>query len=174
MPDPAPHLPAGGVRLATMQPEDWDAVRAIYEQGIATGNATLEQQVPSWPVWDAGHLPACRLVARQAGPIVGWAALSRVSMRCVYAGVAEVSLYIAGSARGQGVGKALLQVLIAASEQEGIWTLQASILRENEASLTLHRRCGFRLVGCRERLGQMNGIWRDVMLLERRSDCVGV
>lgn len=154
--------------------DDWDAVRAIYAEGIATGNATFETQVTTWEDWDAGHLPTCRLVARKGERIAGWAALSPVSGRCVYAGVTEVSIYVAADARGQGVGKALLAALVEASEQEGIWTLQAGIFPENEASIVLHKRCGFRVVGRRERLGQMDGVWRDVLLMERRSDVVGV
>ena len=156
-----------------MRATDWDAVRAVYRQGIATGNATFETDVPAWHAWDAAHIEACRLIAVQGGRIVGWAALSPVSSRCVYAGVAEVSAYVAARARGQEVGTALLGALVAASEREGIWTLQASIFPENEVSVTLHQRCGFRIVGRRERLGQMDGVWRDVLLLERRSGTVG-
>jgi phosphinothricin acetyltransferase len=149
-------------------------VRTIYQQGIATGNATFETETPTWEAWDAGHLPTCRLVAGKDGRIVGWAALSPVSGRCVYAGVAEVSVYVAADARGQGIGKALLSALVEASEQEGIWTLQAGIFPENEASIALHKRCGFRVLGRQERLGQMDGVWRDVLLMERRSNVVGV
>jgi phosphinothricin acetyltransferase len=156
------------------EPEDWPAVRAIYEEGIATGNATFETQVPAWEDWDANHLQDCRLVARKDGQVVGWGALSPVSGRCVYAGVAEVSVYVAAAARGQGIGKRLLQALIEVSERRGIWTLQAGIFPENEASIALHERCGFRKVGTRARLGQLRGVWRDVVLLERRSETVGV
>ena len=162
------------LHIRELCPDDWDAVRAIYQQGIATGNATFETEVPTWGDWDAGHLPTCRLVARKDGQVVGWAALSPASGRCVYAGVTEVSVYVAADARGQGVGKALLSALVEASEQEGIWTLQAGIFPENEASIALHKRCGFRVLGRRERLGQMDGVWRDVLLMERRSDVVGV
>jgi L-amino acid N-acyltransferase YncA len=161
------------LNIQELRPDDWDAVRAIYRQGIATGNTTFETEVPTWEGWDAGHLAACRLVASKEGQIVGWAALSPVSGRCVYAGVTEVSIYVAADARGQGVGKALLAALVEASEQQGIWTLQAGIFPENEASIALHKRCGFRVVGRRERLGQMDGVWRDVLLMERRSDVVG-
>jgi L-amino acid N-acyltransferase YncA len=157
-----------------MTPADWSAVRAIYEEGIATGHATFETTAPEWEKWDSGHRPECRLVARRNNDVLGWAALSPVSGRCVYAGVAEVSVYVAAAARGLGVGKTLLQTLIDAAEQAGIWTLQAGIFPENTASMALHRACGFREVGRRERLGQMNGVWRDVALLERRSKVVGV
>jgi len=156
-----------------MTPADWPAVRAIYQEGIATGDATFERDLPSWQDWDAGHLPACRLVARRGGDIVGWAALSPVSGRCVYAGVAEVSLYVAAAQRGSGVGRALLERLVEESEGCGIWTLQAGIFPENAASVAVHRWCGFRVVGVRERLGCGQGRWRDVLLLERRSAAVG-
>jgi phosphinothricin acetyltransferase len=157
-----------------MQPADWPAVRAIYLEGIATGNATFETEAPEWERWDASHLRVCRLVARRDGQVVGWAALSPVSVRCVYAGVVEASVYVAAAARGQGVGKALLAALVAESERAGLWTLQTGIFPENVASLALHKACGFREVGCRERIGQMNGVWRDVILMERRSKVVGV
>lgn len=152
---------------------DWPAVRSIYEQGLSTGHSTLETAAPSWEQWDHAHLPVPRLVAECEGRIRGWAALSPVSSRPVYRGVAEVSIYVAESARRTGVGAALLTALIPASEAAGLWTLQATILAENEASLALHQRAGFRLVGRRERLGQRLGIWRDSFLLERRSTVVG-
>lgn len=152
-----------------MAPQDWPAVRAIYLEGIATGNATFETAAPDWPEWDARHLPHCRFVARERGEIVGWAALSAVSSRPVYRGVAEVSIYIAERARGRGIGRTLLHALIAASERHGIWTLQAGIFPENIASVELHSRAGFRLVGTRERIARRNGQWRDTILLERRS-----
>jgi L-amino acid N-acyltransferase YncA len=165
------------INVEQMTPQDWQAVRAIYLEGIATGNATFETDAPDWEKWDRGHLPDCRLVARKGGRpfgrVVGWAALSPVSGRCVYAGVAEVSVYIAEAARGQGVGKALLQALVEDSESHGIWTLQAGIFPENTASLALHKSCGFREVGRRERIGQMDGVWRDVIFMERRSQVVG-
>jgi phosphinothricin acetyltransferase len=157
-----------------MADSDWLMVRAIYEQGIKSGNATFAIEVPLWKEWNTEHLAACRLVAKVEGVVVGWAALSRTSGRCVYGGVAEVSVYVAETAQGQGVGKALLQALVKESERAGIWTLQAGIFPENEVSLTLHAHCGFRKVGIRERLGQMDGIWRDVVLLERRSPVVGI
>jgi L-amino acid N-acyltransferase YncA len=158
------------IRLDAMTPDDWPAVRAIYEAGMATGNATFETQAPAWDDWDRRHLATCRIVARNAeNQIVGWAALSPISTRAVYAGVAEVSVYVASVSRGQGVGRELLRELIALSEADGRWTLQAGIFPENEASIALHERCGFRVVGRRERIGQLKGTWRDVMLLERRS-----
>ena len=162
-----------GIRIEPMRPEDWPAVRAIYLEGIATGNATFETSAPEWEKWDAGHLPGTRIVARSGDDVLGWAALSPVSSRCVYAGVAEVSIYIAGRARGHGVGTQLMTRLIADSEAAGLWTLQAGIFPENIASLALHQRSGFRMFGRRERPGQLNGRWRDVVLLERRSATVG-
>ncbi len=163
---PAEALPA--LLLAAMEPGDWPAVQAIYREGIATGNATFETEAPTWEAFDAAHLPIGRLVARLGPRVVGWAALSPASARACYAGVAEVSIYVAEAARRQGVGTALLQALIAASEQAGLWTLQAGILRENEASLRLHQQCGFRIVGVRERIAQLADVWRDVVLMERR------
>ena len=152
----------------------WPAVRAIYEGGLATGQATFTTEAPSWEAWDAGHLSHCRLVAVAAGgQVLGWAALSPVSSRCVYAGVAEVSIYIAAEARGRGVGRQLLAALVAESEQRGLWTLQAGIFPENAASLALHAGQGFRTVGRRERIGQLRGQWHDTLLLERRSPVVG-
>lgn len=157
-----------------MTENDWPSVRAIYEEGIATGNATLEVSVPDWPKWDAEHVKECRLVFKENGTVQGWAALTPVSGRCVYAGVAEVSVYIGASFRGKGVGKKLLQALVEASEASGIWTLQAGILKENTASIELHQSCEFREVGVREKLGQLNSAWRDVVMMERRSKVVGV
>jgi L-amino acid N-acyltransferase YncA len=156
-----------------MKVEDWGGVRSIYREGIATGNATFETDVPEWQEWDRRHLGDCRFVARREGQVVGWGALSPVSSRCVYAGVAEVSIYVAASARGEGIGKTLLRTLIEESERQGIWTLQAGVFPENEASIALHKAWGFREVGYREKIGQMNGHWRDVILLERRSEVVG-
>ncbi len=153
---------------------DFPAVQAIYQEGIDTGNATFQQTVKEWEEWDASTLSACRLVAELDGKVVGWAALSAVSSRCVYSGVAEVSVYVARSVHGRGVGSTLLTELIQASEGEGIWTLQAGIFPENAASVAIHLKNGFRHVGVREKLGEMNGTWRDVLLLERRSRVVGV
>ncbi|MGC2196968.1 MAG: N-acetyltransferase family protein [Terriglobales bacterium] len=157
------------VRVTAMQPEDWPAVEEIYRQGIATGNATFETETPGWEKWNAGHHPHSRLVARDPRQVLGWAALSPVSIRLVYAGVSEVSIYVADTARSKGVGKALLTTLIEHSELNGIWTLQAGIFPENAASISLHRSCGFREVGRREKIGLLKGVWRDVVLLERRS-----
>jgi len=159
--------------IEPMQASDWDSVRAIYLAGIATGNATFETTAPEWAEWDAKHLPKCRLVARANGAVIGWTALSPVSARKVYAGVVEESVYIAEAAQGQGVGKALLSTVVAESEKVGIWTIQTSIFPENVGSLVLHKSCGFREVGYRERIGQMNGIWRSTIFLERRSQVTG-
>jgi L-amino acid N-acyltransferase YncA len=159
--------------IEPMRADDWEAVRAIYLEGIATGNATFETSAPSWEEWDAKHLPNCRLVARANGEVIGWVALLPVSTRKVYAGVVEESVYIAEKARGQGVGKALLNAVIAESERAGIWTIQTAIFAENTASIALHKSCGFREVGYRERIGQMNGVWRNTVMLERRSKVVG-
>jgi len=172
------------IQIAPMLSEDWDEVRRIYEEGIATGHATFETKAPTWEAWDAAHLREPRLAARHPGErakveqaskggLLGWAALSRVSDRCVYAGVAEVSVYVGAGARGRGVGRALLDALIERSEREGFWTLQAGIFPENLASIELHRRCGFRELGRREKLGKMGGFWRDVTLYERRSRSTG-
>ncbi len=162
------------VSIAALSDQDWPAVGAIYTEGIATGNATFEQSVPDWQKWDASHLRSCRLVARTGDEVLGWAALTPVSGRCVYAGVAEISIYVAERARGRQIGTKLLRALVAASEQEGIWTLQAGIFSENVASIELHKRCGFAMIGTREKLGKMNGRWRDVVLMERRSQIVGI
>jgi phosphinothricin acetyltransferase len=160
--------------IDSMQPEDWPQVRAIYLDGIATGHATFETTAPDWQQWDAGHLTDCRLVARNEEKILGWAALSAVSRRRVYAGVAEVSVYVAADARGQGLGDRLMAELIAASEPCGIWTLQSSIFPENQASIALHLKYGFREVGRRERIAKLQGRWRDTVLLERRSRTIGI
>lgn len=175
-PDPLPRVPAsppGRLALRALTPSDYPAVADIYREGIATGNATFNTDAPTWEAWDRGHLTHCRLVAVEGERVLGWAALSAVSDRCVYGGVAEVQVYVAAAARGKGVGFALLEELSAASERHGVWTLQAGIFPENTASVTLHERAGYRLVGRRERLGQMHGRWRDVLLLERRSRSVG-
>jgi L-amino acid N-acyltransferase YncA len=160
--------------IDSMQPEDWEYVRAIYLEGVATGQATFETDAPDWERWDAGHLPQCRLVARNSEGVLGWAALSPVSRRIVYAGVAEVSVYVAASARGRGVGGALMRALIEASELHGVWTLQSSVFPENQASVALHLKHGFREAGRRERIARHHGVWRDTVVLERRSRVVGV
>jgi phosphinothricin acetyltransferase len=157
-----------------MQPDHWESVREIYLEGIATRNATFETEAPSWQTWDEKHLQCCRFVALAGKEVCGWAALSPVSSRCVYCGVGEVSVYVAARARGQGVGRLLLERLISASERAGFWTLQAGIFPENAASLALHKACGFREVGRREHIGQLDGLWRDTIFLERRSSVVGI
>ena len=157
-----------------MQSQDWEFVRAIYLEGIATGQATFETEAPDWERWDAGHSPQCRLVARSGDGVLGWAALSPVSRREVYAGVAEVSVYVAATARGLGVGDALMRALIEAAERHGVWTLQSSVFPENHASIALHLKHGFREVGRRERIARHHGVWRDTAALERRSRVVGV
>jgi L-amino acid N-acyltransferase YncA len=162
------------ISIEPMVEQDWPPVRAIYVEGINTGNATFEKSPPEWTSWDLGHLRACRLVARSGGGVLGWAALSPVSSRCVYAGVAEVSVYVARQSRGQGVGTKLLASLVEASEREGIWTLQAGIFPENTPSVEMHKHQGFRIVGTREKLGSMDGRWRDVLLMERRSRVSGI
>jgi len=156
-----------------MTREHWPAVREIFAQGIATGNATFETAVPDWPEWDARHLPTCRLVALSGEHIVGWAALSAVSTRQVYRGVAEVSVYIAEKSRGKGIGLALLEALVTESERNGIWTLQAVIHAANSLSIHVHQKAGFRTVGTRERIGCLHGRWLDTVLMERRSSVVG-
>jgi L-amino acid N-acyltransferase YncA len=157
------------VGIDRMRPNDWPAVREIYEEGIATGQATFEERPPDWEDWDRGHLPECRLVARHEGRVIAWAALAPVSSRYAYRGVAEVSMYVAAAARGTGVGRALGAALVEASERAGIWTLEGWVFPENRASLALCEDLGCRVVGMRERLGCMNGRWRDVVLVERRS-----
>jgi L-amino acid N-acyltransferase YncA len=165
---------SSNVVVRALVAEDWPEVSRIYAEGMATGNATFEQILPAWEQWDVAHLSAARLVAARGQEIVGWAALSAVSRRRVYSGVAEVSVYVATNARGQGIGRLLLERLIEAAESAGIWTLQGSIFPENTASLKLCESQGFRRVGTRERIGRMGGHWRDTVLIERRSSLVGV
>lgn len=177
--------------ILPMLPDFWPAVREIYREGIATGNATFETEVPDWEKWDQGHLRTCRLIALEpididdeeadeplttlnVSRVQGWAALSPVSNRRVYCGVGEVSVYVAAAARGRGAGKALLEALVRESEVSGIWTLQAGIFPENTASIALHKSCGFRKVGTRRRIGKLGDAWRNVLLLERRSAKVGI
>jgi len=161
------------VTVNRMTDADANAVLRIYAEGLATGTATFETSAPSWDEWDREHVEACRLVTRDGHEVVGWAALTPVSDRCVHGGVAELGVYVAAAARGRGAGKALLTGLVEASEAAGYWTLQAGIFAENAASIGLHHACGFRTVGTRERLGQLDGVWHDVLLLERRSETVG-
>lgn len=163
--------------IESMTDADWPEVRRIYAEGIATGDATLEREAPDWNHFDHSHRHDCRLVAREVtgGPMLGWTALTAYSSRRVYAGVAWESVYVAAAARGQGVGRALLEVLVPASEASGLWTLLAGVLADNAPSLALHEAVGFRRVGVQRRLGQdATGRWRDVVLLERRSDVVGI
>jgi L-amino acid N-acyltransferase YncA len=163
---------ATAIEIRHLRPGDWPEVARIYGEGIATGNATFETEIPSWEAWDAAHLTEHRFVAVADGRVVGWIALASVSARACYAGVAEVSAYVAVDARGEGVGGELLAALISSSEQVGIWTLQTGVFPENEASLGLLRRFGFRVVGTHERIGRLHGVWRDVVLVERRSEVV--
>jgi phosphinothricin acetyltransferase len=160
--------------IESMTSEAWPEVVKIYMAGIATKNATFEQKAPDWQSWSSGHRSDCRLIASLSSQIVGWAALSNVSNRCVYGGVAEVSIYVDPEFQGRGIGDRLMKALIAESESNGLWTLQAGIFPENKKSIQLHLRNGFRIIGTRERIGKMDGIWRDTVLLERRSDQVGV
>ena len=158
--------------IAKLQPEHWPAVARIYVEGIATGDATFETQVPTWDRWDTGHLREHRFVALRDGEVVGWVAACAVSDRCAYSGVVEHSVYVAENARGQGVGRALLEVLITSTEAAGIWTIQTGVFPENTASLRLHERAGFEVVGRRKRIGKREGVWRDVIAIERRSALV--
>jgi L-amino acid N-acyltransferase YncA len=160
--------PATNVGIGPMHPEDWPAVRDIYAAGIATGNATFETERPDWTRWDASHLADHRFVARRGGTVVGWVALAPVSDRCVYAGVAEDSVYVSPDALGEGVGRRLLETVIGSADAADIWTIQTGIFPENAVSIGLHQRCGFRIVGVRERLGRLDGSWRDVVFMERR------
>lgn len=164
------------VIIRTMQPEDFEDVAKIYHQGIQTGIATFQTDIPSWEAWDNSHIKTCRLVAvTEEGQIVGWVALSPVSSRCVYGGVAEISVYVDQNFRKKGIGILLLESLISASEEQGFWTLQAGVFAHNSASLNLHLAAGFKKVGVRERIGRTsNGIWQDTVLLERRSKVVGI
>ena len=161
--------------IRAMLPDDWSAVMRIYQQGMDTNRATFQTECPSWQDWNAAHLERCRLVILLGGVVVGWAALSRVSSRSVYAGVAELSIYIDETARGKGAGKALMNTLITDSEAAGFWTLQSGILEDNAASIALHTSSGFRMVGYRERIAQDRfGVWRNTVLMERRSGSVGI
>lgn len=160
--------------IRAMNAEDWPSVSAIYAEGMATGMATLETTVPTYDSWNASHLPHCRFVAIKDDELLGWVALSPVSGRCVYGGVAEVSIYIGQKSRGMGVGHQLLQHLIEQSEKEGLWTLQSGIFPENVPSINLHKKLGFRFIGKRERVAKLHDQWKDNYLFERRSSVVGV
>ena len=162
------------VIIEDMMDESWGAVQQIYNAGIATKNATFQTEAPEWEAWDQSHRKDCRLIARIDNQVAGWAALSNVSNRCVYAGVAEVSIYIDPAFRGRGVGDQLMKKLVTESEKHGIWTLQAGIFPENEASIALHLKNGFRILGIREKIGKMEFVWRDTVMLERRSKMVGI
>jgi L-amino acid N-acyltransferase YncA len=163
-----------GITIREMSPDHWKEVALIYEQGIATGMATFEKSVPSWEAWNNNHINECRLIALMQNKIIGWAALSAVSSRCVYGGVAEVSVYVGTASRGMGVGEMLLIELIGQSEKLGYWTLQSGIFPENEGSIHLHQKAGFRIIGFREKIGQLDGVWKDNVLMERRSKKVGL
>jgi L-amino acid N-acyltransferase YncA len=160
------------LEMRDLRPDDWPEVARIFEEGIATGNATFETEVPSWEDWDRGHLVGHRFAARDDGRVVGWIALAPVSARGCYAGVAEISVYVTAGARGRGVGSKLLATLVESAERGGLWTLQTSVFPENAASLALLRRFGFRVVGTRERIARLHGVWRDTVLVERRSEVV--
>ncbi|MBT8264299.1 MAG: GNAT family N-acetyltransferase [Muriicola sp.] len=160
--------------LKAMAVEDWPSVAKIYQEGIATGFATFELEVPTYEQWDKAHLTSCRLVALHNQTIVGWAALSPVSNRCVYGGVAEVSVYVAMAHRGKGLGEKLLDKLVQESEKAGLWTLQSGIFPENLGSIQIHKKTGFRLIGKRERIGKLHGEWKDNLIFERRSNNVGI
>ncbi|MFT4203382.1 MAG: GNAT family N-acetyltransferase [Chitinophagaceae bacterium] len=160
--------------IQKIEQKHYSQLAEIYRQGIETGNATFETNVPDWESWDKTHLPECRIAAFEGETMTGWAALTPVSGRSVYAGVTEVSVYVADDFRGKGIGKLLLQQLIAKSDQNGLWTLQSGIFAENTSSIKLHEKCGFRLIGFREKIGQLNGVWKDNVIMERRSKIVGV
>lgn len=162
------------ITIEYMLTSDWEQVSSIYHEGISTGNATFQTNAPTYDEWDSGHIKSCRLVAKIGDKIVGWAALSPTSSRCVYAGVAEVSIYVGLDYSKKGIGSLLLKRLIEESEQHGFWTLQSGIFPENISSLKIHQKNGFREIGRREKLGKMNGVWRDVVLLERRSTKIGI
>ena len=160
--------------ITKMLPGHWNAVADIYKQGIATGMATFEKDIPSWDAWNANHIEKCRSVALIGKNIIGWAALSTVSSRCVYGGVGEVSVYVGTANRGKGVGELLLRNLIDQSEKLGYWTLQSGIFPENKKSIELHQKAGFRIIGYREKIGQLDGVWKDNILMERRSKITGL
>lgn len=162
------------MEIRNMLASDWNAVSKIYAEGIATGFATFEKEIPSYQNWDKAHLNSCRIVLHSQHIIKGWAALSPVSSRCVYGGVAEVSVYVGKKYFGQGVGHLLLKHLISDSEKQGFWTLQSGIFPKNKASIALHKKAGFRFIGTRKRVGKLNGVWKDNLLFEKRSETVGI
>lgn len=163
------------IHIVDMIPEHWNAVARIYAEGIATGHATFQKDVPSWEEWDGSHLKKCRFVAvNTEGVVMGWAALTPVSGRCVYVGVAEVSVYVSTHFTRHGIGKMLMTKLIESAEASGLWTLQSGIFPENVGSVRLHEMAGFRLIGRRERIGKMDNVWRDTLLMERRSQNIGI
>ena len=162
------------MKIVKIDPANYPQVADIYLQGIATGLATFQTEAADWETWDKSHLPNCRIAAYDGNQMAGWAALSPVSSRCVYAGVAEVSIYIAENFRGKGVGKYLLLKLIEESEAAGLWTLQSGIFSDNTASIKLHEQCGFRVIGYREKIGNKDGVWKDNIIMERRSKIVGI
>ena len=162
------------IEIKHIKAKDWEAIAKIYKRGIETGIATFETEIPAWSTWDSSHFKTCRFVAWLNNTIIGWAALSPVSDRCVYGGVAEVSVYVDTKYNGEGIGTQLLKHLIAESENEKIWTLQSGIFRENQASIKLHKKLGFREIGFREKIGKRNGIWYDNIILERRSKTIGI
>lgn len=157
------------ITIEKLLPEHWPKVSKIYKEGILTGMATFEKEIPSWKVWNSNHLKTCRLIASVKEEIAGWAALSPVSSRCVYGGVGEVSVYVSGKFRGNQIGEKLLKKLIVESERNGLWTIQSGIFPENITSIKLHEKVGFRKIGYREKIGELNGIWKDNILFERRS-----
>ncbi|MEM7106322.1 MAG: N-acetyltransferase family protein [Bacteroidota bacterium] len=158
--------------IRPLLPSDWPKVESIYLEGIATNNATFETSSPGWARWDKSHLPACRFVAEIDGEIAGWVAISPVSDRCVYGGVGETSIYIGNRFQGRGLATALMKKVIKASEDEGLWTLMAATFPENEPSIKLHQKVGFRIIGVREKIGKHYGKWRDTVLMERRSEVI--
>jgi len=162
------------IKIRPLKPNDWPSVAQIYAEGIETGFATFEKDIPSFEDWDSAHMKSCRLIAAAEDEILGWAALSPVSSRCVYGGVGEVSVYVGQNSRGMGVGKILMGALITESEKEGLWTLQSGIFPENKGSIKLHEQVGFRFIGRRERVGKLDGVWKDNVLFERRSTVVGI
>lgn len=160
--------------IRPMETGDWASVSQIYNEGIATGFATFEKDIPTYKNWDSAHIKTCRLVAEHDNSVLGWAALSPVSSRCVYGGIGEVSVYVGQNSRGMGIGKLLIEALIQESEKEGLWTLQSGIFPENRGSIKLHEEVGFRFIGKREKVGKLDGVWKDNVLYERRSEIVGV